>query len=82
MSKYLPDETAQALYQGRWVDKSTFRVFVYSASDKKLANTYDEYCQLIETGLWFSSQEETKPNDPISLETVKLGRKRKHGTDG
>lgn len=84
MSQYLrPVEESQVLYQGRWVDKKNFRAFVYNSNCEKLANSYDEYASLIESGLWFSTKEdvkpveEVKPEKPINIKD----RKRKHGTD-
>lgn len=43
---------SQVLYLGRWVSKDHFRTFVYSKDGKKLAKSYDEYCQLISSGIW------------------------------
>lgn len=43
---------AQVLYLGRWVSKEHFKAFVYKADDKKLANSYDEFSNLISSGLW------------------------------
>ena len=68
----------QVYYDGRWVNKENFRVFVYNGLDKKLANSYDEYCKLIESGIWFSSLDDVQPKQPIN---IKAGRKRKNGTD-
>jgi len=47
----------QFLYLGRWVDKSSFRTFVYDGKGKKLANSYQEYIALIESGLWFNTEQ-------------------------
>ena len=47
----------QVLYDGRWVDKDTFRAFVYQEGNQKLANSYSEFEQLIASGLWFESKE-------------------------
>jgi len=66
----------QVLYLNRWVSKDHFRVFVYNETSQKLANTYDEYIKLIDSGEWFSSKEEVKPKD----EPLKPGRKPKHGS--
>lgn len=47
----------QVLYQGRWVDKTHFRVFVYSErGDEKLAASYPEFESLIASGIWFASK--------------------------
>ena len=47
--------TGQFNYLGRWVDKAFFRAFVYNINDEiKLAETYDKFCELIHSGLWFA----------------------------
>lgn len=49
----------QFLYQGRWVDKAHFRVFVYDrAGNSKLANSYQEFEDLTINGVWFASKPE------------------------
>jgi hypothetical protein len=54
-----PDKTSkQVPYLGRWVDKEFFRAFVYKPDgSQKLARNYDEFKELIATGLWFDSKE-------------------------
>jgi hypothetical protein len=42
----------QFLYCGRWVEKDTFRAFVYNKEGKKLAKSYPEFKSLICSGLW------------------------------
>lgn len=60
----------QVLYQGRWIEKKYFRVFVYDHFGKeKLANNYDEYEKLLSSGQWFSE----KPRA-----SIKLNRKQKN----
>ena len=71
-------EDKQVLYQGRWVDKDFFRVFVYNLSGKKLANSYSEYTDLIQSGLWFSNVEDVEPKTPVNIRT---GRKAKNVTN-
>ncbi len=71
-------ESPQVMYQGRWVNREHFRAFVYNADQKKLANSYQEYSELIESKLWFSTREEVSPKQPIN---IRSGRKVKHGTD-
>jgi hypothetical protein len=79
MNQYLSDSDApQVFYQGRWVNRNNFRVFVYNADSQKLANSYKEYSDLIESGLWFSSKEEVSPKQPVS---IRSSRKQKHGSD-
>lgn len=48
------ENESQVLYLGRWVSREHFRAFVYNKEGKKLANTYEEYGQLISSGLWQS----------------------------
>lgn len=76
---YLSDEeNAQVLYQGRWVPRDPFRVFVYNAQDQKLINSYEAYKDAIESGLWFASKEEVEPKQPVN---IRSGRKSKHGAN-
>lgn len=50
----------QVLYQGRWVNKSNFRVFVYNEkAEQKLASSYSEFESLIASGIWFASKPDT-----------------------
>ncbi len=79
INQYLSDEESpQVFYQNRWVNRKDFRAFVYTADQKKLANSYKEYCDLIESGIWFSTQEEVEPKQPIN---IKSGRKTKTGAN-
>lgn len=56
----------QFLYLGRWVDKKTFRAFVYDKDGaEKLASSYDEFMNLTSTGTWFASKPETETSSPI-----------------
>lgn len=60
----------QIQYLGRWVDKNTFRAFVYSKDGKeKLANSYQEFQELTSSGLWFDTKpvasKERKPKDVV-----------------
>lgn len=78
MPSYLKEvEDSQVYYQGRWIERKYFRTFVYDAKGQKLANSYDEYTSLIESGKWFSSKEDVTPKSPVNLK----GRKSKHGAD-
>lgn len=47
----------QVEYQGRWVPKEHFRVFVYNKSGERLVNSYEEYQEALASGLWFSTQD-------------------------
>lgn len=66
----------QVNYLNRWVSKDNFRVHLYNADgQQKLANSYDEFTNLVDTGNWFAE----KPVKPEKAE--KVGRKPKHGSD-
>lgn len=58
----------QVLYMGRWVPKEHFRVFVHNETGQKLANSHEEFTQLISSGLWFVEK-------PEPVEPTKRGRK-------
>jgi hypothetical protein len=57
----------QVLYLGRWVEKATFRTFVYNDKEQKLANSYHEFEELIASGLWFTE----KPTDVLLVKEKK-----------
>ncbi len=46
----------QVFYNDRWVDIENFRVFVYNSDGQKLAESYQEYENLIASGKWFSTK--------------------------
>ena len=51
------NHAGQALYLGRWVDKTTFRAFVYDdKGNQKLAKSYPEFESLTGSGLWFPAK--------------------------
>jgi hypothetical protein len=55
-----------AIYLGQIVDKKFFRTFVYSMDgSKKLVESWDEYERHMESGLWFSTQEDAKSRIPV-----------------
>lgn len=68
----------QVLYQGRYVDKDHFRVFVYNGKTQKLANSYEEFETLISSGLWF----ETKEGALAPKGVKEKARKLNHGSNG
>lgn len=79
INQYLEEsENSQVLYQGRWVARDHFRAFVYNATEQKLANSYQEYSELIESGLWFASKDAVEPKQPIN---IRSGRKAKNGAN-
>jgi len=52
----------QFQYQDRWVDKNTFRAWVYDKNgEQKLANSYKEFEELTSSGIWFSKQVQEEP---------------------
>ena len=59
-----------ALYQGRLVSKENFRTFIYAADcSQKLVESWDEYEQHMETGVWFATRKDAancvaKPKQP------------------
>ena len=49
----------QFQYLGRWVNKEHFRAFVYNdKGEQKLADSYNEFESLTESGIWFASKPE------------------------
>lgn len=76
--KRLETPDNQIMYLGKWVSRDHFRAYVYNATDKKLANSYDEFKSLIESGLWFATQADVEPKHPVQIRSV---RKAKHGAD-
>ena len=71
-------ENPQVLYDGRWVSRENFRVFVYQGENQKLVNSYDEFKELIEGGLWFANKEGVEPRNPVNIQAA---RKRKNGSN-
>ena len=63
---------AQVLYQGRWVSKEHFAAFVYSKEGQKLAKSYEEYSQLISSGLWKSTIAETEEPKFEPIEQIEV----------
>lgn len=51
---------SQVEYLGRWVDKDSFRTFVYNQEDQLLVKSWEEYQEVIASGLWFSSKPDKK----------------------
>lgn len=68
----------QVEYLGKWVSKEYFRAWVYNAAGKKLANSWDEFTRLIDSGEWFASQDEIVKPEPVKKAT---GRKPKNDTN-
>lgn len=65
----------QFQYLDRWVNKNTFRAWVYNKDgQEKLADSYNEFQELTSSGIWFAKriQEESvvtpktrKPKDVV-----------------
>lgn len=52
------------VYQGRVIDKKNFRMFLYGANnEKKLVNSWDEYQEAIQSGVWHSMPSKVLKND-------------------
>lgn len=62
--------SSQVMYLGRWVNKEHFRTFVYSEKEKRLANSYDEFEELISSGLWFAEKPVISKKPKKSLKVV------------
>lgn len=45
--------SGQVPYLDRWVQRDHFCAFVYNGSEQRLAKSYDEFTNLIASGLWF-----------------------------
>lgn len=73
---------SQVFYQGRWVPREHFRVFIYSLKEKKLVNSYEEYCTFIESGLFFPTQEEVPQYVDVNQVTPITTRRRRRSSDG
>lgn len=58
-------EGVPAVYLGRMVSKEHFRAFVYSMDgSQKLVESWDDYEQHMESGLWFSTKEDATARIP------------------
>lgn len=47
--------SSQFEYLGRWVSKKDFRAFVYNGKEQRLAASYQEFIDLIGSGLWYET---------------------------
>lgn len=48
-------EGESVIYLGRAVSKNGFRVFVYSLTEQKLVESWDEYIDHLSSGVWFAT---------------------------
>lgn len=46
----------QVLYLGRWVSREHFCAFIYNNTGEKLVKSYDEFSELISSGIWFAER--------------------------
>lgn len=54
-----------AQYLGRLVSKENFRVYVYgSHGQRKLVQSWDEYQEHMQTGIWFATREDVVTESP------------------
>ena len=66
----------QVLYLDRWVSREHFRAFVYNSTGERLANSYQEFSDLIASGIWFARKDDM-PNDVDNVVDIKPKRGRK-----
>jgi len=80
-------KSAQIEYLGRWVDRAHFRAFVYNDKEQKLARSYEEFSNLLASGLWFASKQlseaailkvakSTPLNEEVPIDEVKIRREK------
>lgn len=66
----------QVLYNGRWISKAHFRAFVYSSTERRMAESYDEYSKMISSGAWFAEPQPPAILDEkvVSMKDAKRGK--------
>ena len=57
----------QVLYKGRWVSREFFRAFVYNSTGQKMANSYQEFSELISSGVWFAGKDDIGSDNVIDI---------------
>lgn len=66
------------LYLGRPVDKDSFRTYIYSADlNQKLVNSWTEFQEHMETGIWFATKSDASASIKVAKEKPKSARKPK-----
>jgi hypothetical protein len=56
-----------AVYLGKLVSKENFRTFIYAIDgSQKLVESWDEYEQQMESGLWFATKEDATSRVPVA----------------
>ena len=58
---------SQVLYLGRWVSREHFRAFVYNSTGEKLANSYQEFSDLISSGTWFAEKKDIQSTNVVDI---------------
>lgn len=72
----------QVIYLGRYVNREHFRAWVYDANgDQKLADDFNEFEDLLATGLWFAEKQEAQPKVEIIKSVAKRKRRQANGSD-
>jgi len=61
----------QVLYRGRWVSREYFCAFVYNSAGERLAKSYQEFSDLISSGVWFADKSDI-PSNSMELEDAKV----------
>ncbi len=64
----------QVLYKGRWVSREFFRAFVYNSTGQRIAESYQEFSDLISSGIWFADKLDETSNNVVDIKP-KRGRK-------
>lgn len=57
----------QILYLGRWVSREHFRAFVFNSTGQKLANSYEEFSEMISSGVWFTEPNDVHPDNVVDI---------------
>jgi len=58
----------QVLYKGRWVARDSFRTFVFNSTGMKLAKSYQEFSDMISSGVWFADAKDIPSKEPAANE--------------
>ena len=66
----------QILYDGRWVSREHFKAFVYNSEGQKLAKSYQEFSDLISSGVWQAVKPKPAESAPVEDNVVSIKAKR------
>lgn len=67
----------QVWYLDNWVSRHHFRAFVYNSNGQKIAESYQEFSDLIASGIWFAKKEDVPSKDTDNVIDIKPKRGRK-----